>query len=133
MTREEILTNAFSPDREIEDMTVFRDIPFLDFARSSDVNQRMNRLLGNYKTSCYKIENSKHSEMHYNLMTAGVGAVFTTNLTIQQKPHEDDNILFFLPKSEESYRKIYLAYNPSSKNNPLVKRFIKIAKDIYAK
>lgn len=133
LTREEILTNTFSPDREIADMSIFRDIPFLDFSRKSDVEQRMNRLLGNYKTSRYKIENAKHSEMHYNLMTAGVGAVFTTNLTIQQKPHEDDNILFFLPKSAESYRKIYLAYNPSSKNNPLIKRFIKIAKDIYAK
>ena len=133
MTRKEFLTKDYSPDREIEDMSIFRDIEFLDFSRKSDVGQRMARLLGDYKTSHYKIENAKHSEMHYNLMYAGIGAVVTTTLAVQQKLHENDDILFFVPKSEDSYRKIFLAYNPSSKSNPLIKSFIKIAKDIYSK
>ena len=133
MTREEFLTKNYSPEREIEDMSIFRDIEFLDFAHKSDVRQRMARMLGDYKTSRYKIENAKHSEMHYNLMHAGIGAVVTTTLGVQQKLHENDDILFFVPKSEESYREIFLAYNPSSKNNPLVKSFIKTAKEIYSK
>ena len=66
-------------------------------------------------------------------MHAGIGAVVTTTLGVQQKLHEDEDILFFVPKSQESYRKIFLAYNPSSKNNPLIKNFIKIAKEIYSK
>lgn len=132
MTREEFLTKSYSPDREIDDLSIFRDIEFLAFAHKSDIGQRMARLFGDYKTSHYKIENAKHSEMHYNLMHAGIGAVVTTNLAVQQKLHEDDSILFFVPKSEESYREIFLAYNPSSKNNPLVKSFIKTAKEIYS-
>jgi len=133
LSREEIVANTYSTDREIDDMSIFNDIEFLDFSRNSDIRQRMVRLLGNYKTSHYKIVNAKHSEMHYNLMHAGIGAVVTTNLAVQQKLHEDDNILFFVPKGKESHRKIYLAYNPSSKNNPLVKNFINNAKDIYSK
>lgn len=132
MTRKDFLTKNYSPDCEIEDMSIFRDIEFLDFSRKSDVGQRMARLLGDYKTSHYKIENARHSEMHYNLMRAGIGAVVTTSLTVQQKLHEDEDILFFVPKSEDSYRKIFLAYNPSSKNNPLIKSFIKVAKEIYS-
>ena len=58
----------------------------------------------------FEIENAKHSEMHYNLMCTGIGAVLTGSLAIAQKPY-DENILFFVPKSEESYRKIYIAYN----------------------
>ena len=133
ITRKEFLTKNYSPDREIKDMSIFSDIEFLDFSHKSDIGQRMASLLGDYKTSPYKIENARHSEMHYNLMNAGIGAVVTSSLAVRQKLHEDDSIMFFVPKSEESYRKIFLAYNPSSKNNPLIKRFIKIAKETYAK
>ncbi len=133
MTREEFLTKNYSPDREIADMSIFRDVEFLDFSRKSEVGQQMVRLLGDYKTSHYKIQNARHSEMHYNLMRAGIGAVVTSTLGVEQKLYEDEDILFFVPKSEDSYRKIFLAYNPSSKNNLLVKNFINIAKDIYSK
>ena len=133
MTREEFLTKNYSPDREIEDMSIFRNIEFLDFSRKSDVGERMARLFGDYKTSHYKIQNARHSEMHYNLMRAGIGAVVTSTLGVEQKLYEDEDILFFVPKSEDSYRKIFLAYNSSSKNNPLIKNFIKVAKEIYSK
>ena len=129
LTRDEILTKSYSPDREIEDMSIFSDIEFLEFPQKSDTTLRMSKILGNYKSSRYKIENAKHSEMHYNLMYAGIGAVMTTSLAIAQKPY-DENILFFMPKSEDSYRKIYIAYNFFSKNNQLIKNFIQVAKDI---
>ena len=131
LTREEILTKNYTPDREIEDMSIFRDVEFLEFPRKSTTDQRMTKLLGNYRPSHYKVENARHSEMHYNLMCAGIGAVVTNSLAIAQKPY-DENILFFMPKSEESYRKISLAYNFSSKNNRLIKSFIQVAKDIYS-
>lgn len=131
MTRKEFLTKKYSPDREIEDMSIFRNIEFLDFSRKSDMGKRMARMLGDYKTSHYKIQNARHSEMHYNLMRAGIGAVVTTTLSVEQKLYEDEDILFFVPKTEDSYRKIFLAYNPSSKNNPLIKNFIEVAKKLY--
>lgn len=130
LTREEVLNKSYSADREIEDMSVFSDIEFLDYSRKSDTDQRMTKILGSYRSSRYKIENARHSEMHYNLMCAGVGAVLASTLAVAQKPY-DENILFFMPKSEESYRKVYLAYNSYSKNNQLVKNFIETAKDIY--
>ena len=133
MTRKEFLTKKYSPDREIEDMSIFRNIEILDFSRKSDMGKRMPRILGDYKTSHYKIQNARHSEMHYNLMRAGIGAVVTTTLSVEQKLYEDEDILFFVPKTKDSYRKIFIAYNPSSKNNPLVKNFINIAKEIYSK
>jgi DNA-binding transcriptional LysR family regulator len=131
LTREEILTKSYCAEREIEDMSIFRDFEFFEFPSKSDTDQRMSKLLGNYKPSRYKIENAKHSEMHYNLMCAGIGAVLTNSLVIAQKSY-DENILFFVPKSEESYRKIHLAYNYSAKNNPLIQCFIRVAKEVCA-
>ncbi len=132
VTRKELLTKTYSHDREIEDMSIFNNVEFLDFSHKSDVGQRMAKLFGDYKVSNYKIQNARHSEMHYNLMRAGIGAVLTTNLAVEQKIQESEDILFFVPKSEESYRKIFLAYNFSSKNNPLIKNFIEVAKDVYS-
>ncbi|MBQ9805498.1 MAG: LysR family transcriptional regulator [Clostridia bacterium] len=130
LTRDELLSQSYSPDREIEDTSIFSGVEFLEFSRKSDTDQRMSKILGSYKPSRYKIQNARHSEMHYNLMCAGIGAVLTNSLAIAQKPY-DQNILFFMPKSEESHRKIFLVYNSSSKNNQLIKNFITVAKEIY--
>lgn len=57
----------------------------------------------------------------------------TTTLAVKQKLHEDEDILFFVPKSKESYRKILLTYSPFSNNNQLIRNFVKIAKQVYLK
>ena len=131
VSRDEILEKSYSKDREIEDISVFSNVEFLEFSRKTDTDKRMSKILGNYKPSHYKIKNARHSEMHYNLMCEGIGAVLISSLAIAQKPY-NENILFFVPKSEESYRKIFLAYNFSAKDNPLIKNFIQTAKDIYS-
>lgn len=131
LTQEEILTKQYSSEREIEDMSIFQNIKFIEFARRSETERRMLKLLGSYKSAHYKIQNSRHSEMHYNLMCAGIGAVLTTSLGIMQKPIDKD-ILFFIPKSEDSYRKIFLIYNRSSHDKNLIKNFIMVAKNIYS-
>lgn len=130
LTRDEILTKSYSPDREIEDTSIFKNVEFLDFPRNSNTQQRMTKILGSYKSSNYTIQNARHSEMQYNLMSAGIGAALISSLAIAQKPY-DENILFFMPKSEDSYRKIYLTYNASSKSNPRIKSFINAAKSLY--
>jgi DNA-binding transcriptional LysR family regulator len=131
LTRDEILTKSYSREREIEDISIFKDIEFLEYPRKSHTDQLMTKILGTYKPSRYKIENARHGEMHYNLMCAGIGAVLTNSVAIAQKPY-DENILFFIPKNDESYRKTFIAYNLSSKNNPLIKNFLSVAKDIYS-
>ena len=131
VTREELLSGSYAPARELEDLSPFRDVEFLEFPSRSDTGQRMRRILGAYKPSPCKIDNARHSEMHYNLMCAGVGAVLTTTLAIEQKP-KDENILFFLPKSEDSHRTTFLAYHPFAESNQLLKAFIAIAKRLFS-
>ena len=130
LTREEVLSQSYAAEREIEDTSIFSHIEFLEFPRKSDVSRRMAKIFGSYRTSRYKIENARHSEIHYNLMCAGIGAVLTNTLAIAQKPY-DENILFFMPKSEESYRKIFLAHHAHAASNPLVRKFLEIAKSVY--
>ena len=48
------------------------------------------------------------------------------------EPIFEERLVIAMPKSQDSYRKIHLAYNSFSKNNPLIKNFIRVAKDIYS-
>ena len=127
LTWDEVLTGNYAPEREMADLSPFLAFPFLEFAPNSDTGQRLMRMLGEYTPSPCKIANARHSEMHYNLMCAGVGAALTTTFTLRQKPKNED-ILFFMPKSEESHRRILLAYRHSSESNPLVRAFVSLAK-----
>jgi DNA-binding transcriptional LysR family regulator len=131
LTRDEILSKDYSPEREIEDVSIFSDFEFLEYPQRSDTSERMSKILGAYKPSRCKIQNARHSEMHYNLMCEGVCATITTTTTVAQKI-DDENILFFMPKCNESYRNIYLMYNCASRNKQLIKNFIEVAKDTYA-
>ncbi len=131
LTHQEILTGDYPKEREVEDLSVFSDIAFIKYPGKGDTARRMTQLLGDYKTAPYSIENSRHSEMHYNLMCAGIGAVVTTDSAIIQKQHDAENILFFLPKKKESYRTIYIARKHSTSDNPIINNFMKIAKSFY--
>lgn len=132
LTHEEILMGQYSKEQEIEDLSVFNNIEFIKYSNKSDTARRMTRMLGDFKTASCEIKNARHSEMHYNLMCAGIGAVITTDSAIRQKQYNAENILFFLPKNEESHRMVYIARQHSTDDNPIVKNFILTAKDYCA-
>ena len=132
ISRDDILAGCYARSAEIDDTSIFRGIEFIEFQRKSDTGMRMAKILGDYKPSRYNIQNAKHSEIHYNLMSAGIGATVTTTLAIAQKPYNPD-LLFFIPSCEESYRTVYLAYHKYLMGNPLLKSFTELAKEIYSK
>lgn len=128
LTHEELLAGTYEKEREIEDLSVFNNIEFIKYSDKSDIARRMTHMLGDFKTASCEIKNVRHGEMHYNLMCTGIGAVVTTDLAIIQKQHNAKDILFFLPKSKESHRAIYIARQHSTDDNPIVKNFIQTAK-----
>lgn len=132
LTREEIVTGQYDRAREIEDLSIFQEIEFIEYENKAITGRSMAQMLGDYKTARYAIHNARHSEMHYNLMCAGVGAVMTTDSLIAKTSREAENILYFMPKCKESHRTIYLARNHSADENPIVKNFIQVAEEMCA-
>lgn len=131
LTHREILSGNYSEDKEIEDLSNFKDIAFINYGRKVDTARRMRQMLGDYKVVSYTIKDARHSEMHYNLMCAGIGAVMTTDSAIIQKQHDAENILFFIPKSKESYRTMYVARKYSTIGNFIINSFLQIARTFY--
>lgn len=132
LSHEELLTGQYPKEREIEDLSVFNNIEFIRYSDKSDTARRMINMLGDFKTASCEIKNARHSEMHYNLMCAGIGAVITTDSAILQKQHTAKDLLFFLPKSKESHRTINIARLHTTDDNPIVENFIQTAKDYLA-
>lgn len=130
LTWQEIVSGDYDKTKEVEDMSVFKDVQFLQFSKGSVTTRKMDELLGDYKMSPYKIVNVRHGGMHYNLMCAGIGALMTTDYHVSKAPNNSENILFFVPKSLKSYRTTYLLRNYSSDGNPIIDNFVKVAKEV---
>ncbi len=131
LTHHEVLSGNYPKCKEIEDLSIFDNIPFIDYERNVDVARRMRQMFGDYKVVTYAIKDARHSEMHYNLMCAGIGAVMTTDSAIVQKQHNAEDILFFIPKNKETYRTIYIARKYSTSDNTIINNFMEIARTYY--
>ena len=92
----------------------------------------MTRILGDYKTVPYTIKNARHSEMHYNLMCAGIGAVVIPCLPIMNSQHIDKDILYFIPQKTDCSRTICIARTHATDDSPIVHNFIRTAKEVCA-
>lgn len=130
ITYNELISGNYK-EKEIEDISIFKNVSFIKFPKSSITTKSMMQILGDYKSAPYTIRNARHSNLHNNLMRAGIGAVMTTDYIIEKTYNERDDILYFVPKSKDSYRTEYIAINHHSIDNPIVKNFIKLSKEIY--
>ncbi len=128
LTYKEIISGDY---KEIEDLSVFKNINFIKFPNNSITSNSMIHILGDFNSAPYTIENARHSGMHNNLMCAGIGAVMTTDFIISKTNNNLEDIVYFVPKHKESKRTEYIAINHHSIDNPIVKNFIKTAKEIY--
>jgi DNA-binding transcriptional LysR family regulator len=133
LTREEIITGTYTLDKEIKDLSVFKDIPFTAYENNSLTERRMSDMLGAYKTTPYSIKDARHSEMQYKLMCSGIGAVMTTDLLIMNNQRIQNDILYFVPASKESHRTVYLQRRLPISENPITDNFISIAKEVCKK
>lgn len=127
---EELITGTYDKTKEIENLSVFSEVEFISYESNSYNERIMTQMLGLYKTVPYTIKNARHSEMHYNLMCAGIGAVLIPSLPIIHSQHIDKDIIYFLPKSTEFFRTIYIARTHATDSNPIIRNFINTAKEV---
>lgn len=131
-THEELVSGNYDRSKEIEDLSIFKDVEFISYENNSLIERITTQMLGNYKVTPYTIKNARHSEMHYNLMRAGIGAVVITCLPIINSQHVDKDILYFVPNIMEARRTIYIARTHATDANPIIKNFIHTAKEVCA-
>ncbi len=129
VARERIISGEFTEKDYISDLSVFKDIKFFEYSYFSNTRYKMDQILGTYKIANYSIENARQINMHNRLMKEKIGAIFTTDYHISISEF-DDNILYFLPKSEFSQRTLYIIIQKNSTLSPTAEKFLEIAREI---
>lgn len=130
LTQEMLLSGEFSKEKEIPHKNFFRDIPFLDFARTSNTGRYMYDLLGDYRTSSHKISYARHSVVHFNMVCAGVGAMLTSDCMVALSNAAPEDVFYFSFPRLISERSIYAVEKKNAVRAQPARYFIELAKQI---
>lgn len=129
ISRDELLHGTYAPEKEIKQKNMFRDIPFLDFLKTSNTRHYMTELLGEYTASVHQISNAIHSVVHFNLMCTGVAALLTGDCMIALSGGNHGDVVYFVFDEAVSKRKIYLITRKDAPVNSNTQKLIDIAKE----
>ncbi len=127
LTAEQILSHSYTPEQEMEDFSLLRDVPFFRFKKGSLAYQQMAKILGSYAATPHTMVNAPNRGVHYSMMCAGLGALLTNDTHIAVSPMSSENVLFFVPHCPESHRTLYLICRKELPKNHPAHRFIEIA------
>lgn len=130
VSRNKILSWDISDADLISDLSVFEHIKFFEYSTFSNTRYKMNQIFRSYTTANYTVENARQVNMHNRLMKQKIGAVITTDFHIGTDTFDDDNILYFVPKSEHLQRTLYIITPKSATLSPAARKFLEIAKEI---
>lgn len=125
-----LLSSDIPKSYEIIDFSLFDDVPFLDFGKTTSTYGKMMDVLGEYKISDCYIENARHSGVHYNMMCAGLGALMTTTSAVAVSSFPTDDLLFFVPPANIGTRTFYAILKKNAEISPVVSQFLEIAKQV---
>lgn len=126
----ELVSKSYTAEQEIDDLSIFSDVPFIGYDKFSPTDPLMSYMFGDYKEASCKIINFSHSVMHFQLMRSGGGALLVPDLHIVRNCSEAEDLLYFIPKSKDSYRTTYLNRFPTNIEDSLMDEFIRIAKEV---
>ncbi len=121
---EDAVNRKIPADRELDDPSLFADLPFIKTGVGSDSDKRLATLIPEHKVSPCTVANAKNFDMRYRLMTEGVGALLVSDLTAANLPQNKNELLFFALKDALSFRTLYLQYRTDHANNRLLTQFI---------
>lgn len=133
LTRDEVLSGDYSPEREVTDITIFRDINFFKPGANSGAWTKFPEFWNQCTNAPVRVTNFRRMDFQYSLMLAGVGAIITPPVKLIEDKRESDNLYYFVigtPKNERRTMLIYKKNIPLSKN---AAEFISIAREICKK
>jgi len=130
LTRDEIVCGTYPEEKKIEDMALFENIEFLKTSKGSTPNVKIQKLIGEHKVARCSVKNVRHAGMQYNMMKYGLGAIMTSDTIIKMFVSGADELVFFVPKSQDAKQLLYIARDKTLPPTPPSKNFMSLAIDI---
>ena len=127
VTAKEFLTHTYPIEKEFSDISLFRDVPFIMLGEQSRSLARLSADLDIQKSASCFVSGVKHTQMHYNLMEKGLGAVLLSDFHVFASDLMEKDIVFFIPALPSSYRTLYALNKHGAKENRAVEAFLGVA------
>ncbi len=132
ITRNEVISESYPPEKENADMNLFHDIPFLSFNKTGSTGRYMSDMLGYYSVSAHSVANARHSGVHFNMMCAGLGALLTSDSSVKVSSFGLDDIVYFVFPKEISSRNLYAVFRKNDIAESNTQKFWEVTKEICA-
>ncbi len=129
VSREKILSGNIAESDMVSDMSVFKKIKFFKYSAFSNTLYKMKQILPSFETIGYVVENARQVNMHNKLMKQKIGAIMTTDYHVSTNEFDDNNILYFIPKSDFLKRTLYIITLKNANLSPAAQKFLELAKE----
>ena len=130
---EEIVSRSYPDSKRISDLSLFHELEFVYNPPGSNISKRRKQLFGELGTTPYIIASSSNHLLNYNLMKAGIGALFTTDaaLSTMQPDHKCYYFALGGPTAKQNYAIAY-ATPEDSYASRVVQAFVSTSKDYFS-
>ena len=104
--------------------SLFRSIPFVDYFAGTAMFKKMHKILGNYKSTPFRIINAKNAIFHYQLAKNGSGAILLPKSAAIALFSPVDNMCFFYPDHEFATQELYICSHAGNEFSPIMQEFL---------
>ena len=108
--------------------SLFRNIPFIDYFAGTAMFKKMHKILGNYKSTPFRIINAKNAIFHYQLAKNGSGAILLPKSAAIALFSPVDNMRFFYPDHEFATQELYICSHSGNEGSPVMQEFLHTCK-----
>ena len=127
LTAKDFLSCAYDTQKEFSDFQLFHEIPFVMLGEHSRSLAHLSSDLNIQRSCPCFITGAKHTQMHYNLMEKGMGAVLLSDFHVLISDLKDKDILFFVPRLPSARRTLHSLTKHSAHENKIIKAFLTVA------
>ncbi len=132
VTAEELSTHTYPPEKELENLSPLKSLPFFSFSHAeSSIVKLINLLPNECLFSPCHVRNSRNLFVHYSLAHQKIGATVIADLHIKDALFEGRDMVYFLPKTPLAYRELHLIRFKNGKKNELADDFLSLTRELF--
>ena len=131
LSYEQIVTRNIPKEKEIEDLSLFANLPFIKTGKTSNSDKMLTEIFPDHKVSPCIVINAKTFEMRYRMMREGMGALLVSDSFITNFSREENDVDYFALKTERSYRTLFVVYRKDPVEHQILNQFISTAFGCY--
>lgn len=132
LSYDEVINRSYGDEKKIKDMSVFHDIEFIYAPHNTNIYKKRKMLFGESGITPYITSPTTRQQLNYNLMLAGMGALFTTD-AVAITMGEKKGLLYFAIDSNDAKQSFNIVYKKSNSSpvSKIISEFASVSSEVF--